>query len=86
MHAILVFSAFLIVIALPVPAYVGPGAAVGLIGTALGLGAFAAFALAMIVSWPFYILYKKMRKSRQSVSVSAKTAQNPASSKQDKLP
>lgn len=45
-------------------AYIGPGIIVGAAGALLGWVAAVVAALLMILSWPAYLLYKKIKKNK----------------------
>ena len=56
--------ALLLLLLLPSPAlaYIGPGAALGLLGYAFGLAGMVGGAVVMVVAYPVYIIWKKRKK------------------------
>ncbi len=58
--------ALLLLLLLPSPAlaYIGPGAALGLLGYAFGLAGLLGGAALMVVAYPVYVIWKK-RKEQQ---------------------
>lgn len=53
--------------AIPAQAYVGPGAAIALVGTLFGFSAAVATSIAFVIAWPAYKLYQwhKKRKNQE---------------------
>jgi hypothetical protein len=58
-------AAFLMLIAAPVAAYVGPGPGLTMLGSALGFLAAIGFALVVVVAYPIRLLILKWRAKRK---------------------
>ncbi len=47
----------------PAQAYIGPGAALGLVGYAVSLGAMVVISLLTVLAWPVMVMLKKRKQS-----------------------
>lgn len=53
----------------PAFAYIGPGAALGLIGSALGFSSIVVVSIILSIAWPLWWVFKKVRKKRKEKEV-----------------
>lgn len=59
---------FLFIMLLPsyAEAYIGPGAALGLIGSTLGLSWIIILSVALTLAWPIWWVFKKLKKQKSN--------------------
>ena len=54
-------------------AYIGPGAAIGILGSILGFSGAMVLAVIFTLAWPLWIVYKKVKKNKETENTTDKT-------------
>ena len=65
-HFSIISLAFLLLCSSAVHAYIGPIIIIGAIGSMFGWVAAVVLAAALVASYPFYVLYRRKNKRKQS--------------------